>query len=194
MDEMVSLQQVIGGPFPSEILTIQGLSGVPKTFFMGGIPPQNVAGVSSFGQASLKTEYAGIPTPKKLAKQQNALDWLAGRARYASRRLDQELEARQRDLAANHRVVEFLEILTFTRPVSRTQQELLAWRRAEFVARDQNLRQRIAQVASKKQLLAALQKDIDELLRKTREERAMLSERDLRILQAYTSIFAHLNG
>lgn len=141
---------------------------------------------------SLPPEYQGIPTPQKLKRQQDALEVFSQKAERLSRAFLRDETRSQKYSMRNERLLALLNVLRFTLPISARQSTLLDWRIGEFESQNVEFHTGKYQTQSAAQILTTLREDIGELIEKTHARRAMLNERDLRLLKFYSTLFTFI--
>ncbi|OGJ57602.1 hypothetical protein A2635_01895 [Candidatus Peribacteria bacterium RIFCSPHIGHO2_01_FULL_51_9] len=171
-----------GGAFTQTFTSIN----LPLSSPFSGTP---TLGVLSQKRESLPVEYQGIPTPQKLKKQQEALQAFSQKAERLSRALLRDGTRSQKHIIQNERLLALLDILRYTLPISQRQSTLLDWRIEEFENQNMEFHAGKRKTQSSAQILMTLRGDIAELIEKTHERRAMLNERDLRLLKSYAALF-----
>ena len=185
----------LSNPAMHETRILKDEEAFTKTFTYINLPPSSpfsgtqTLGVLSEKRESLPPEYQGIPTPQKLKREQDALQAFSQKTERLARAFIRDNRQLSNHLIQNERVLELLDILRYTLPVSERQSTLLGWRTEEFQGQKMTLQAAKHKSQSSAQILTALQGDIADLLAKTTQHRSMLNERDLRLLKSYTTLF-----
>lgn len=187
---------MLSNPAMQETRVLNDGDAFTQTFTYINLPPSSplsgtpTLGILSQKRESLSAEYQGIPTPQKLKKQQETLKAFSEKAERLSKAFLRDETRSQKYIMRNQRLLALLDILRYTLPVSQRQASLLDWRMEEFENQNMAFYAGKHSTFSAAQILMALRHDIAELMEKTHERRAMLNERDLRLLKSYTALFS----